>query len=107
MNEHDRLDLLREQARRAWWQKVGSSRELARTRREMAQELNKPGETPDPSLRITRRTFLHKSILAGVAAGAATYGWFPLLNTLDVAHGAEAFKFAWISAAAFFDDSTK
>jgi len=35
------------------------------------------GERPDSSLGITRRIFLHKSFLAGTAAGAATYGWFP------------------------------
>src|SRR5437899_12073921 len=63
----------------------------------MDQELRRPGERPDPSLGITRRIFLHKSFLAGTAAGAATYGWFPLINTLDLAFGAETFKFAWIS----------
>src|SRR5262245_66450830 len=46
---------------------------------------------------FTRRTFLHKSFLAGAAASAASYGWFPLLNTIDVAHRAETFKFAYIS----------
>jgi len=72
--------------------------ELERERREMDMVLRRPGERPDPSLRITRRTFLHRSLLTGVAAGAATYGWFPLLNTVDVAYAAEApFKFAWIS----------
>jgi len=63
----------------------------------MDRELRKPGERPDSSLGITRRIFLHKSFLAGTAAGAATYGWFPLINTLDLAFGAETFKFAWIS----------
>src|SRR3989442_9132278 len=63
----------------------------------MNKELRPPGERPDPSLAITRRIFLHKSLLAGAAAGTATYGWFPLINTLDVAFGAEAFKFAWLS----------
>src|SRR2546427_1870656 len=56
----------------------------------MHKELRPPGERPDPSLAITRRIFLHKSLLAGAAAGTATYGWFPLINTLDVAFGAEA-----------------
>ena len=32
-------------------------------------------------------SFTNRS-LAGAAAGAATYGWFPLINTLDVAYGA-------------------
>jgi len=63
----------------------------------MDEELRKPGERPDSSLAITRRIFLHKSLLAGAAAGAATYGWFPLVNTLDLAFGAETFKFAWVS----------
>ncbi len=70
--------------------------ELERRRHEMDKELRRPGERPERSLKITRRTFLHKSLLAG-AAGAASYGWFPLLNLLDLAFGAEAFKFAWIS----------
>ena len=63
----------------------------------MAQELSKPGDRPDESLGITRRVFIHKSLLAGAAAGAATFGWFPLINTLDLAFGQQAFKFAWIS----------
>src|SRR3989449_10001755 len=75
---------------RAWWRKARSCSEVKRTRREMDEELRKPGERPDSSLAITRRIFLHKSLLAGAAAGAATYGWFPLVNTLDLAFGAEA-----------------
>lgn len=69
---------------------------LQQTRRQMHQELNGPGERPAPSIGITRRTFLHRSLLAG-AAGAVTYGWFPLINTLDVAHAQQSFKFAWVS----------
>ena len=64
-------------------------------RRRMARELRTPGLRPGP-LGITRRTFLHRSLLAG-AAGAAAHGWFPLLNTIDVAIGAEPFKFAYVS----------
>jgi 3',5'-cyclic-AMP phosphodiesterase len=72
--------------------------EHERMRREMDAVLRKPGLHPDRSLRITRRTFLHRSLLTGVAAGAASYGWFPLINTIDLAYGAEApFKFAWLS----------
>lgn len=71
---------------------------LRSERREMARALNAPGARPDPSLRITRRTFIHKSLVtAGVAAGATAYGWFPLINTVDLAFGQTAFKFAWIS----------
>jgi 3',5'-cyclic AMP phosphodiesterase CpdA len=67
-------------------------------RRELARALESPGARPDPSLRITRRTFLHKSLLtAGVTASAATYGWFPLINTIDLAWGQSGFKFAWVS----------
>ena len=71
--------------------------ELQRTRSEMHRELSRPGERPAASLGLTRRTFLHRSLLAGTAAGAATYGWFPLINTLDVAHAQQSFKFAWVS----------
>ena len=64
-------------------------------RREMARTLQTSDARPDPSLQITRRTFLHKSLLtACVTASAATYGWFPLVNTIDLAWGQTAFKFA-------------
>ena len=64
----------------------------------MARTLQTSDARPDPSLQITRRTFLHKSLLtAGVTASAATYGWFPLVNTIDLAWGQTAFKFAWVS----------
>ncbi len=56
-------------------------------------------EHTDQPMRITRRTFLHKSLVYGTA-GAASFGWFPLLNTIDLAFGAtdaQAFKFAWVS----------
>jgi 3',5'-cyclic AMP phosphodiesterase CpdA len=67
-------------------------------RREIDAVLRTPGAHPDRSLRLTRRTLLHRSLLTGVAAGAASYGWFPLINTIDLAYGAEApFKFAWLS----------
>jgi hypothetical protein len=46
---------------------------------------------------ITRRTFLRRSLLAGAAAGAAANGLFPFIQTIEVAFGAEAFSFAWIS----------
>jgi hypothetical protein len=81
----------------AWWRKVGRSADLARTRREMHAALNQPDERPAASVQISRRTFVHRSVLAG-AAGAATYGWFPLINTLDFAYGQQApFRFAWVS----------
>ncbi len=68
-----------------------------RERSELQKVLGGDGERPDRSLVITRRTFLHKSLATG-AAGVATYGWFPLINTLDLTLGAQqGFKFAWIS----------
>ena len=68
-------------------------------RHEMDKELHKPGVHPDRSLDITRRIFLHKTLLTGTMVGAAAYGFFPLLNTIDIAGAAtgENFKFAWIS----------
>jgi predicted MPP superfamily phosphohydrolase len=75
--------------------------EVDRERREMETVLRPKGVRPDSSLQITRRLFVHKSLYTGVAAGAAgaaVSGWFPLINTLTVAHAAEApFSFAWIS----------
>ena len=68
-------------------------------RREMDQELRRPGTHPDRSTVLTRRTFLHKSLLYGTT-GAAAYGlFFPLINTIDIAfaQGGQSFKFAWIS----------
>jgi len=75
--------------------------ENQRERDELQKALQGEGKRPDRSLRITRRTFLHKSVMTG-AAGVATYGWFPLIGTLDLVVGqagqpATAFKFAWIS----------
>ena len=72
--------------------------ELDRERREMVAVLQRPGVRPDPSLRITRRTFIHRSCLTGAATVAQTFAWWPLLNTIDVAYAAEQpFKFAWVS----------
>jgi 3',5'-cyclic AMP phosphodiesterase CpdA len=60
--------------------------------------LQQPGVRPDPDLKLTRRTFIHKSCIFGAATVAQTFAWWPLINTMDVAFGAEApFKFAWIS----------
>jgi hypothetical protein len=46
--------------------------EFELTRREMDMVLRKPNAHPDPALRITRRTFLHRSLLTGGTVGAAT-----------------------------------
>jgi hypothetical protein len=73
--------------------------ELKRERQEMRQVLEGTGERPAASIGITRRTFLHRSLLGGAGAGAAAFGWFPLVNTLDLTLGQAGggFKFAWIS----------
>jgi len=44
-------------------------------RHQMDRELRRPGERPDPSVNISRRIFLHRSLLAGgaVAAGASSH----------------------------------
>jgi predicted MPP superfamily phosphohydrolase len=67
-------------------------------RREMDRTLRPEGERPSDSTVMTRRIFLHKSLMLG-AAGVATYGFLPLINTMDIAFaaGGEAFKFAWLS----------
>jgi hypothetical protein len=66
--------------------------------REMDQVLRPAGAQPDASTIMTRRTFLHQSLLLG-AAGVATYGLLPLINVMDVAFAADgqAFRFAWVS----------
>ena len=72
--------------------------DLEQDRREIAKVLNQPGVRPDPKLRITRRTFIHRSCLVGAASVGETFAWWPLMNTLDIAYAAEqSFKFAWIS----------
>ena len=67
-------------------------------RRQMHRELNPPGDHPDRSTAITRRTFLHRSLLYGTA-GVSTFGLFPLLNTIDMAFAqtGQSFRFAWVS----------
>jgi predicted MPP superfamily phosphohydrolase len=73
-------------------------KELNAEQKEMKKELEGTGERPDRSIEITRRTFLHRSLVGGAGAGVYAFGWFPLVNTLDIALGqGGAFKFAWIS----------
>ena len=82
------------------------SDELERLRREIHAELQKPGVRPDDSVQITRRTFVHRSLLFGAATVGQTFAWWPLINTIDVAHAAEApFKFAWISDTHLYEKS--
>lgn len=70
-------------------------------RRELADTMQRSDERPASSTSISRRMFLHRSLLMGTAATAATCGWFPLLNTIDMAFaaagGGETIRFAWIS----------
>lgn len=64
---------------------------------EMHKVLGGQKQKPDNTMSISRRTFLHKSIISGGVVGAATYGWWPLINTIDIAHGASNLNFAWVS----------
>ena len=64
---------------------------------EMHKVLGGQKQKPDKNTSICRRTFLHKSIIAGGAVGAASYGWWPLINTMDIAHAAGSVNFAWVS----------
>src|SRR3990172_8316378 len=63
----------------------------------MKSEMDAPKGEQDGRMGITRRTFLHRSLMAGAAIGAVSHGLFPLISSIDVAHGAEKFSFAWIS----------
>ena len=68
-------------------------------RRELDRSLRAAGERPDTSTAWTRRSFIHRSLLRG-AVGAASCGFFPLINTVDLAWGqagAPGFRFAWVS----------
>jgi len=60
------------------------------TRDASSGPINQPFQSPG----VTRRTFLHRSLLGGAAAGAASAGWFPIFNTVDLAFGAQEFRFA-------------
>lgn len=52
----------------------------------------------DSAPRITRRTFLSKSLVGGAAvAGASQLEFFNSITSMGVAHGAESFNFAWVS----------
>lgn len=68
-------------------------------RREFERVMLRGDTRPDPATRIDRRTFLHRSLAAGAAAGAASFGLFPLISTVDVAHAKSdrPIRFAWVS----------
>ena len=67
-------------------------------RREMDRTLKADGERPGRATVITRRSFLHRSLMYGTAT-AASCGFFPLINTLDMAYAqtGQSFRFAWVS----------
>ena len=70
--------------------------EHERLQREMDRVSRPSGERPDNSVVMTRRTFLHKSVVYG--ASAAACGLFPSISTIDMAFAQGAsFKFAWLS----------
>ena len=64
---------------------------------EMHKVLGGQKQKPDKNISISRRTFLHKSIISGGVVGAASYGWCPLINSMDIAHAAGSVNFAWVS----------
>ena len=69
-------------------------------RRELERSLRAPGDLPDTSTTLTRRTFIRSSLLRGAAVGAASAGFVPLINTMDLAWGqaaGQSFRFAWVS----------
>jgi 3',5'-cyclic-AMP phosphodiesterase len=70
--------------------------EHERLQREMDRVSRPSGERPDNSVVMTRRTFLHKSVVYG--ASAAACGLFPSISTIDMAFAqGTSFKFAWLS----------
>ena len=74
------------------------SDKVNRERREMHKVLNPRDAHPDDSMRISRRMFVHRALGTGMAVGAGVTGWFPIINTMTVAHAADMpFSFAWIS----------
>ena len=68
-----------------------------RNQRNIARGMNATQGEEAGGVGITRRTFIRRSLVAGAAVGAASQGLFPIISTLDVAYGAQEFRFAWIS----------
>jgi hypothetical protein len=57
---------------------------------------NDQHDVPVKEGEMSRRDFLRASVIAA-AAGAASTGMLPFMNTVKMAFGAESFTFAWIS----------
>ena len=72
--------------------------DLELERRELHRTLLADQARPAPGTTWTRRSFMHKALLKGGATAAAC-GFFPLVNTLDVAYAqtGQSFRFAWVS----------
>ncbi len=68
-----------------------------KNQRNIASGMDAAKEADASGVGITRRTFIRRSLVAGAAVGAASQGLFPIISTLDVAYGAQEFRFAWIS----------
>jgi predicted MPP superfamily phosphohydrolase len=82
--------------------KLLESEVFQKARREMRRTLWWPGVRPDNQVDLTRRIFIHRALFGGTAAAAATAGWLPRINTMDMAYAqeggaTETFRFAWIS----------
>ena len=82
--------------------KLLESEEFQSARREMRRVLWQPGVKPAGGVGITRRLLINRALLGGTAAAAATAGWLPRINTIDMAYAQEAgppqtIRFAWIS----------
>lgn len=61
-------------------------------------ESEQENQLKDEPVSITRRTFLHQSLVAGAAvAGGSALNFFQTFTTMGVAHAAESFAFAWVS----------
>ena len=69
--------------------KLLESEDFQKARREMRRTLWRPGVRPDNQVGITRRIFIHRALLGGTAAAAATAGWLPRINTMDMAYAQE------------------
>jgi 3',5'-cyclic AMP phosphodiesterase CpdA len=92
-HDHDDPDLI---------ERLLKSDGFKKTRRDMHEKLIAPGQKPTGNVTISRRIFVHKALLGGAVATAATVGWLPRINMFDMAYAqdggkTENFRFAWVS----------